>query len=348
MARPLRIVCPGAWYHVTARGNERRDIFRDDKDRVRFLQTLAEMVDRFGVRLHAYVLMSNHYHLLLEVCNPNLSQAAQWLNVSYSVWFNRRHNRSGHLFQGRFKSVVVQPDAWGMSLSAYIHLNPVRIAALGLDRRHRQRARSVAIDQPDERVLRQRMATLRAYRWSSYPAYIGAVKAPSWLCCADVLDLGGGPAREQRTNYRRYVEGQIREGLEKCPWDELTDQVILGGAQFLRKLRANLQKEARLGWAPKGIRKTLGFADVVGAVEKVRKDRWQNFRDRHGDRGRDQALYLARRATPLSLSELAKAAGLNQHASVAMAIKRYENEVKRRPEEQKLLRQAAELLQITM
>ena len=139
MARPLRIICPGAWYHVTARGNERRDIFRDDKDRVRFLEILAEMVDRFGVGLHAYVLMSNHYHLLMEVCRPNLSQAVQWLNVSYSVWFNCRHNRSGHLFQGRFKSVVVEPNAWGLSLSAYIHLNPVRIAAFGLNKVHRQR-----------------------------------------------------------------------------------------------------------------------------------------------------------------------------------------------------------------
>lgn len=348
MARPLRIVCPGAWYHVTARGNERRDIFRDDKDRFRFLGTLAEMVDRFGVRLHAYVLMSNHYHLLLDICNPNLSQAVQWLNVSYSVWFNRRHNRSGHLFQGRFKSVVVEPNIWGLSLSAYIHLNPVRVVGLGLDKRHRQRARSVAMDRPDEPVTRQRMATLREYRWSSYRAYIGAVKEPTWLRCADVLDLGGGPAIERRTNYRRYVESQIREGLEKCPWEELTDQVVLGGAQFLRKLRASLQKESRLHWAPKAIRKTLGFADVVAAVEKVRKDQWQTFRDRHGDRGRDQTLYLARRATPLSLSELAKAAGLNQPASVAMAIKRYESEVKQIRGERKLLEQAAELLQITM
>ena len=150
MARPLRIICPGAWHHVTARGNERRDIFRDDKDRLHFLECVADMVDRFGVRLHAYVLMNNHYHLLLEVCRPNLSQAVQWLNVSYSVWFNRRHSRTGHLFQGRFKSVVVEPLGWGLSLSAYIHLNPVRLAALGLDKRHRQKARSVRIDRPDE------------------------------------------------------------------------------------------------------------------------------------------------------------------------------------------------------
>src|ERR1051325_3780267 len=108
MARPLRIVCPGAWYHVTARGNERRDIFRDDKDRFHFIETLARAVERFDIRLYAYVLMDNHYHRLIETPRANISQTIQWLNVSYSVWFNRRHSRSGHLFQGRFKSVVVE------------------------------------------------------------------------------------------------------------------------------------------------------------------------------------------------------------------------------------------------
>jgi len=348
MARPLRIICPGAWYHVTARGNERRDIFRDDKDRTHFLETVGEMVNRFEVRLHAYVLMSNHYHLLLEARTPNLSQAVQWLNVSYSVWFNRRHQRSGHLFQGRFKSVVVEPQSWGMALSAYIHLNPVRVSAIGLSKQHRRQARSVSIHSPSQAALRDRMNMLRQYRWSSYRAYIGAVREPAWLRCADALALGGGPAKEQRDNYRRYVENQIREGVMKSPWEEVTDQVLLGGAQFLRKIRSTLQRKSRLQWAPKGIRKGLNFADVVEAVEQVRKEPWETFRDRHGDRGRDQALYLARRATPLSLSELAKAAGLNQHATVAVAIKRYENDTKRIAAERKLLSQAADLLQITM
>src|SRR5437016_4914811 len=145
MARPPRIICPGAWYHITARGNERRDIFRDDRDRIHFLENVAEMTWRFDARLHAYVLMGNHYHLLLEPRQLNLSQAVQWLNVSYSVWFNRRHGRSGHLFQGRFKSVVVEPAAWGLRLSAYIHLNPARVGALKLGKRDQQRARERSI-----------------------------------------------------------------------------------------------------------------------------------------------------------------------------------------------------------
>ena len=106
MARPLRIQRTGCWYHVTARGNEQRQIFVDDKDRRHFLELLEATVRMFSLRLHAFVLRSNHYHLLLEITEVNLSRSAQWLNTSYSVWFNRRHRRSGHLFQGRFKSVV--------------------------------------------------------------------------------------------------------------------------------------------------------------------------------------------------------------------------------------------------
>ena len=104
MARPLRIEISGGLYHLTSRGNERRNIYRDTRDREHFLELLAELPGRFGSILHGYVLMNNHYHLVLETPEPNLSRVGQWLNVSYGVWFNRRHDRSGHLFQGRFGS----------------------------------------------------------------------------------------------------------------------------------------------------------------------------------------------------------------------------------------------------
>ena len=106
MARPLRVEFPDAAYHVMARGNERRSVFRDDVDRRRFLATLGELVERFGVRVHAYCLMPNHYHLLLDTPQANLSQAIGWLQVTYTVRFNCRHRRSGHLFQGRFSKGV--------------------------------------------------------------------------------------------------------------------------------------------------------------------------------------------------------------------------------------------------
>ena len=237
MARPLRIEKPGGWYHVSARGNERKAIYRDNRDRRHFLEVIAEMVDRFRVRLHGFVLMDNHYHLMLELSEANLSRAVQWLNVSYSVWFNRRHGRSGHLFQGRFKSVAVSPEEWALELSRYVHLNPVRIQALGLSQTDRQVQRAGLSPAPEAAQVQARMALLRRYRWSSYRPYIGLERAPEWLECQTVLGLGGGPEVEPRRRYRDYVATAVREGLEKSPWESVREQVVLGGAEFLAGLR---------------------------------------------------------------------------------------------------------------
>ena len=141
MTRPLRINLAGGWYHVTARGNERRVIYRDDEDRDHFLNLVAEMVELFQLHVHAYVLMPNHYHLLLELPEGNLSGGLQWVNVSYSQWFNRRHRRSGHLFQGRFKSILIDPARWALELSRYLHLNPIRVKRQGLGKRRREQNR---------------------------------------------------------------------------------------------------------------------------------------------------------------------------------------------------------------
>ena len=118
-------VLENAVYHVTARGNERKDIYRDPADRQRFLETLEEAVDRFGLVVHAYCLLGNHYHLLLQTPRANLTGALGWLQATYSIRFNRRHKRSGHLFQGRFKAHLVEADLYARQLVKYIHLNPV-------------------------------------------------------------------------------------------------------------------------------------------------------------------------------------------------------------------------------
>ena len=157
MARPLRIERAGSWYYLTACGNERRDIFRDDDDRLKFLALLETWVERYRLRLHAYVLMNNHYHLLAETVEANLSQAMQWLNVSYSVWFNRRYQRVGHLLQGRFQGIVVDWEQWGLELSRYLHLNPVRRQRYATDRKRRQRDRAVVVRQ----VRAERVKALR-------------------------------------------------------------------------------------------------------------------------------------------------------------------------------------------
>jgi REP element-mobilizing transposase RayT len=126
MGRAWRIEYEGALYHILSRGNEQKDIFYDDQDRLLFLKTIGEMSKRFEIDVFAYVLMGNHYHLLLKTNRANLSRSMQWLGVTYTRRFNLRHFRSGHLFQGRFKSIIVQNDAYLMRLSCYIHRNPLR------------------------------------------------------------------------------------------------------------------------------------------------------------------------------------------------------------------------------
>src|SRR3954462_12017343 len=181
MPRSLRLVRLGIWYHITARAIERCAIFRDDRDRRHFLELLGQLSERFRVRLFAYVLMENHYHLLLELREPNVSAALRWLNLSYSVWFNRRHRRVGYLFQGRFKSVLVDPNVCGYGLSGYIHLNPVRIRRLGLGKTERQQDRAGVGASPTAEQVRARLAHLRNFRWSSYRDYTGVASAPGWL-----------------------------------------------------------------------------------------------------------------------------------------------------------------------
>ena len=130
MARATRVDFPGAWYHVLNRGTERRVIFRSTRCCEKFIELLSSLPERFGIRLHGYALMGNHYHLQLESREANLSKALHWLNVSYSVWFNRKYSRVGPLFQGRFKAILHEPTE-ALKINRYIHLNPVRIAALG-------------------------------------------------------------------------------------------------------------------------------------------------------------------------------------------------------------------------
>jgi len=317
MARPLRIERPGGWYHITARGNEGREIFYNDSDRQHFLDLLQGLVEMFPVRLHAYVLMPNHYHLLLETQTPNLSKAIQWLNVSYSVWFNRRHSRSGHLFQGRFKSVLVEPESWGLEVSRYVHLNPVRLRRLGLGKSHRRHSRAVGVERPKPAQIRQRVQSLRGYPWSSYRAYIGGAKVPSWLTTGQVLALGG-KKRQAGEKYQEYCEEAIGQGASLSPWDKVIGQAVLGTERFVARTRARLGQEE----GARGLRKAQGLEAVIAAVERVTGEKWKEFRDRHGDAGRDLVLYLGRKHCGLSHRELSQTAGI-AYASAATAVRRF-------------------------
>ncbi len=324
MARPLRIEIPGGRYHLTARGNERHDVFRDDPDRHHFIGLLAQLPERFGVLLHAYVLMPNHFHLLLETPEANLSKTGQWLNVSYSVWFNRRHQRSGHLFQGRFSAVIIEDDAAFQEVGRYLHLNPVRVKRLGLDKGRRAVAKAGLTTRPSPEMVEERLARLRAWTWSSYRAYAGYCKPPPWLTC-DVLGAlcGGRNSREEQAALREYTEQAVRDGLMERPWERLLGGVVLGTQAFAERLRANLQGNSREQPALRQLTTAVTWEQIVRAVELVKGEPWEQFRDRHGDWGRDAALWLGRRAGRISLRELAEVMGGLDYCAASAAVSRF-------------------------
>lgn len=208
MARPLRLAFAGGLYHVTARGNERKAIVRQDADRARFVDTLATMVDRYQVRCHAWVLMDNHYHLLLETPSPNLSFALRHLNGVYTQAFNRRHRRVGHLFQGRFKAIVVEKEAHLLELCRYVVLNPVRAGI---------------VPHP------------KAYPWSSYRATAGMATAPAWLTVDWILEQFGQRRGVAQDKYRQFVAEGVQEPTR--PWEHLVGQVYLGSDAFVRDVQ---------------------------------------------------------------------------------------------------------------
>jgi putative transposase len=323
MARPLRVDVPGGWYHVTARGNERKSIFRDDEDRRRFLDRVAELVERFGVVVHAYVLMDNHYHLLVETPQANLSAAMQWLGVSYTGGFNRRHRRVGHLFQGRFKAILLEETA-AVEVGRYVHLNPVRVGGLGLDKRAQQRSRAGLVGRPDAARVRERLQRLRQYRWSSYRAVAGLGEAPSWLTTRPMLEMmGGRNTAERQKAYRQFVETPLREGLLESPWERLAAGVLLGTADFVRRWRARVTGDPREQPQLKRLRPRASLTQVIHTVERLKGESWDQFRDRHGDWGRDLVLYLAQRHGGLRSRDLAEVTGGLDYGSVAMAATRF-------------------------
>ncbi len=208
MARQLRIEYPGALYHVTSRGNEKKDIFRSIKDRDKFLSYLSSAWERHGAVFHAYCLMSNHFHLMVETPLGNLSWIMKHINGSYTTYFNVKHKRAGHLLQGRYKAVLVQADAYAAELSRYIHLNPVR---------------AKMVSTPEE------------YRWSSCSRYLEGTE-PSWLSTGLVLGYFGTEDEDRRRNYRDY----LYDAIGKESRDPLSDSVastILGSDDFVRDIR---------------------------------------------------------------------------------------------------------------
>ncbi len=322
MSRPMRINLDGVWYHVTARGIERRAIFTEAAEYCHFQELLADFAERFRVRIHAFVLMPNHFHLVLETPDRNLSAAMQWLKTSYSMWFNRRHRRVGPLFQGRYKAELFDPHEAGWTVTRYVHLNPVRVKGWGLDKQGRRLEASGATTHPSSDVVRKRIAHLRGYRWSSYPSYLGQGKTTVPVQRGDVWQLGGAKREsEQKIAYQRYVEEPLRGGLVESPWDQLVGGLVLG-RDLLKKVGKGAKGDHREQPGLRHLHARPSFQQVVKAVELVKGEKWDQFVNRVGDSGRDVALEIARRRCGLTLKELGVIAGDLDYRSVATAIGR--------------------------
>lgn len=209
MARQLRIEYPGAVYHVTSRGNAQQEIYTNDSDRKQFLDLLALTVTRHNWLCHAYCLMDNHYHLLVETPDPNLSHGMRYLNGVYTQRFNREHSRVGHVFQGRFKSILVEKESHLLELCRYIVLNPVA---------------AKMVTHPEN------------YIWSSYRSTAHSIRKPEFLSVNWLLAQFSDTKSSARKQYQNYVT----EGLsvpQVKPWRNLVGQVILGGDEFVSKIQ---------------------------------------------------------------------------------------------------------------
>jgi putative transposase len=282
MTRPLRLEFPGALYHLTARGDRQEDIFLDDTDRQAFLHLLAKEVRQQRWRLYAYCLMSNHYHLLVETPEGNLVAGMRRLNGVYTQAFNRRHGRVGHVFQGRYKSILVEKDAYLLELARYIVLNPVRA---------------------------QMVKRAEDWPWSSYRATAGKAEAPDWLSADALLSHFGADVSSVRQAYGQFVRAGVRG---PSPWVAVRSQIYLGGDKFLARM-AKLAGEAEGEGVPKMHRQPARpDADTVLAdVAKIFRLAPERVTGRASQAAFRVWVYLLRRVANLSLREVAEKAGVS-------------------------------------
>lgn len=271
MARPLRIEYPGAFYHVTVRGNARQDIFEDDEDRRRFLGLLGHVVARFHLRLHAYCLMDNHFHLVVETPEANLSKAMRQLNGVYTQAFNRRHGRVGHVLQGRFKAILVERDSYLLELCRYVVLNPVRTKT----------ARKAD-----------------TYPWSSYRATAGISGIPPFLTVDWLLPQFARQRAVAQRKYRAFVAAGIGQ---HSPWEQLQGQILLGSERFVAGLTPGLRDKRTLKEIPRRQR----FAGRPPLVHLF------SFRSRTDHTRRNETICHAHLEHGYSLTEIGRTVGLH-------------------------------------
>ena len=294
MVRPLRLSFENAFYHITARGNRREKIFHSDKDKEVFLKKLKETLIKYSMICYAYCLMDNHYHLFIKTTQPNLSQGIHYLNSSYANWFRNKHQIIGPIFQGRFKSILIDADNYALLLSAYIHLNPLRAG-----------------------IVRQ----LEDYPWSSYLDYLNLRKAnisdPSFILKS--ID------NNTFNSIKRYREYVIEYQGMKDPIKKSYHHIALGSETFIERVKEKIKHKGQRREIPST--RSISKYDVDTIITKMTQvlnvERRMIFDKKRGNPNRSLAIYLIKRFTPLSLSKIGELFKMD-YSAVSQAAKRFE------------------------
>ena len=297
MARQLRVSFENAFYHITSRGNQRDKIFYDAVDRERFLEILSRTKERYGFLLHGYVLMDNHYHLLMETPKANLSQIMQNVNTSYTVYVNRKYQRSGHLLQGRFKGIIVDKERYLIALSRYLHLNPVR---------------AKLVKRPGD------------YPWTSYRAFMDQKGGDSLVDTGDTLSYFSRGRKRAVWAYQAFVEESV--GREENPFAAMEAGLVLGKGVFKAKVLKRIEKMKVDEEIPqvRRLQKRVSIDAVIKGCQLLYGKKQKALVERtKGNEGRQVAIYLARIMTGEKGREIGRHFGIKGPA-VSEAIKRVE------------------------
>lgn len=310
MARKPRALIEGGIYHVTSRGNERQIIFRDDQDRERFLERLADSAASHQVRVYLYCLMPNHVHLLVETPLGNLDRFMGSLLTGYTVYFNRRHQRAGHLMQGRYGAQVVEGNEYLLKLSRYIHLNPMQVQGMR------------------EKPLKERIRHLRGYPWSSFREYGGKDKASGMLSTGPVLAIMEGVGKASRAKaYAHYVEAGLARSDEEFVKLMEGRCVAIGSDGYVEAIknlhwRKAMESLKREDVAFRQIRNWKTAKEVEDAVREVVGNRWEQFGAYKAGRVvRGFTAWALRKYAGLTQREIARRVGVTTGSAVSHMIR---------------------------
>ncbi len=298
MSRALRIEFPGAVYHVTSRGIEGRGIVADDRDRGRWLAQVERVVRLRRWRVFAFALMGNHFHLFLQTPEPNLSVGMRDLNSSYASYFNTRHSRAGHLFQGRYRACLVEGEGYWLEVSRYVHLNPVRAGLVAKPER---------------------------WTWSSYPGYHRPTRRLAWVDYERVLKEFGGDTAAGRRRYREFIAGGLGRPLDS-PLATAAHGLVLGSDQFVERIQALLDRRPADAELPvlTQLRPRPQLPAIVAAVAEhygCDPSAWVAG-SRCDHPARCVAAYLARHLAGETNRRIAQALGYRNPSSVTVACRR--------------------------